>query len=55
LITESLRGYPLAQELEVEHGKGAASWFENRPTAHDLRRTLATGLAVRASITPAVT
>jgi integrase len=34
-----------AQKLEVEHGKGAASWFEDRPTAHDLRRTLATRLA----------
>lgn len=34
-----------AQDLEVEHGKAAASWFENRPTAHDLRRTLATRLA----------
>jgi integrase len=34
-----------AQDLEVEHGRGAASWFEDRPTAHDLRRTLATRLA----------
>jgi integrase len=34
-----------AQELEVELGKGAASWFEDRPTGHDLRRTLATRLA----------
>ena len=34
-----------AQDLEVEHGKAAASWFEDRPTAHDLRRTLATRLA----------
>jgi integrase len=30
---------------ELEHGKAAASWFEDRPTAHDLRRTLATRLA----------
>jgi integrase len=29
----------------LEHGKAAASWFEDRPTAHDLRRTLATRLA----------
>lgn len=34
-----------AHELEVEHGKAATSWFEDRPTAHDLRRTLATRLA----------
>jgi integrase len=34
-----------AQELEVEHGNAAASWFKDRPTAHDLRRTLATRLA----------
>jgi integrase len=34
-----------AQELEVEHAEAAASWFEDRPTAHDLRRTLATRLA----------
>jgi integrase len=31
--------------LEPEHGKAAATWFEDRPTAHDLRRTLATRLA----------
>jgi integrase len=30
---------------ELEHGKAAASWFDDRPTAHDLRRTLATRLA----------
>jgi integrase len=34
-----------AQELEVEHGKVAASWVKDRPTAHDLRRRLATRLA----------
>ena len=35
-----------AQELEPEHAKAAATWIEDRPTAHDLRcRTLATRLA----------
>jgi hypothetical protein len=39
-----------AQDLEVEHGKAAVSWFGDRPTAHDLRRTLATRLAARTGI-----
>jgi integrase len=34
-----------AQELEADHAKVAATWIEDRPTAHDLRRTLATRLA----------
>jgi integrase len=34
-----------AQELEADHAKAAATWIEDRPTAHDLRRTLATRLA----------
>jgi integrase len=33
------------QVLEAKHAKAAATWVENRPTAHDLRRTLATRLA----------
>jgi integrase len=33
------------QELAAEHAKAAATWVEDRPTAHDLRRTLATRLA----------
>jgi integrase len=34
-----------AQELDAEHVRAAAFWFGDRPTAHDLRRTLATRLA----------
>jgi integrase len=41
----SLKRKEDAQELEAEHAVAAASWLEDRPTAHDLRRTLATRLA----------
>src|SRR5262249_28546298 len=34
-----------AQELEAEHTKAAGTWIEDRPTPHDLRRTMATRLA----------